>query len=353
MTKKIFEKLPKCKQDSKILLLTHTDMDGSGPVVILKTVFGKNNVSVKHCPNSSMSSEITAAVLDDETMKQYDMIIICDISCSEEDAYKINISGNADKLVLLDHHVTALGLNQFSWACVCPDIIDDSYRCKYYPSDTTGHSSGTSLLYDYLDYCEVLKGVPNIEFLKTFVHTITIYDTWDWVYIFDRTESAKTLSCLFDIYGAEYFEDKYIGKCMNPYLRRNDHMGLFDETDELFLSIENKKNIEYNKRKETQFVNSKVNIAGRDYNMVYCFADQYLDDIFDRMNEMYPQADIYCINRGNSLSLRTRKDGVNVSGIAKLYGGGGHVQSAGIPITAKIQKEYFESILHSKIQVIA
>lgn len=334
---KRFEKLPKINNGkiSKVFLLTHTDMDGSGPAIILKNLLGEDNVTVKHCPNNTMSKDILAVVLDDKLMEQYDNVFICDISCTEEDARLIDDSPNKNKVVLLDHHVTAMDLNQYDWALVCPDMIRGSYRESYYPAGTVGHSSGTSLMYDYLKYCNLIE--DDNEFLKTLVHTIAIYDTWDWVYVFNSTEEAKKLSSLFYIYGIGYFEKRYIEKC------KNSNALIIDGIDEMFLSIEDKKRTEYCDKKKESFQYSVVKIAEREYEMVYCSAEQYLPDVFALMQTEYPQADVYCINCLYSISLRTRKEGVDVSQIAKLFGGGGHPQAAGFPVKKDLENAYILS----------
>jgi oligoribonuclease NrnB/cAMP/cGMP phosphodiesterase (DHH superfamily) len=126
MKKEQFSKLRKLNKDDKILLLTHTDMDGSTKIV-MDQMF--DNVDVWHCNNNAMSYLIKKAVTT-EVADEYDAIVVTDISCNKEDAEIINNSPNKNKLTLLDHHPTATHLNQYPWAVVEVNVVEDSFRLE-------------------------------------------------------------------------------------------------------------------------------------------------------------------------------------------------------------------------------
>ena len=70
--------------NAKILLLTHTDLDGAAPAVIIRTAFPDQDIDVRYCNNSEMSEVIRNSVLD--TNSEYDLVIVTDISVNAEDA---------------------------------------------------------------------------------------------------------------------------------------------------------------------------------------------------------------------------------------------------------------------------
>ena len=341
----LFQKLPKINTNNTILLLTHTDMDGSGPVILLKSIF--NNIDVEHCPNALMSRTIKQKATDDEIAKQYDTIIVCDISCTEQDAEIIQKYRKIKNLILLDHHMTAVELNKYKWACVQPDILTDTYRNQllYGLPTTPVKSSGTSLLFDYLTYCGLTKSISNLELAKELTFFIAGYDTWDWVEIFKKDMRFQNLDTLFETYGFTEFENTYIERLSNT----NPQNTLFNNTDELLLRIaESKRQAHITKIKR---ILSTGNVKFNDnyLTFVFCFATEYLQDTFDIMKENYPDTDLYIIDYGNGLSFRTTKEDINIADIVKPLGGGGHPGAGGIAIPFRNRKELIDEILQTQL----
>ena len=62
-----------------ILLLTHNDLDGSGPVIILNKYF--ELVETIHCSNENMEQIISENVLNEDILNSYDAVFITDIHC--------------------------------------------------------------------------------------------------------------------------------------------------------------------------------------------------------------------------------------------------------------------------------
>lgn len=71
-----------------ILLLTHNDLDGSGPVIILNKYF--ELIETIHCSNENMDQIISDNVLNEDILNSYDAVFITDIHCSKDTADKIN-----------------------------------------------------------------------------------------------------------------------------------------------------------------------------------------------------------------------------------------------------------------------
>lgn len=363
----------------KILLITHTDLDGSGAAIVLKALLPTEHIDIIRVDNDKMSETIRDNIINNT---KYSMIFICDLSCNEYDAKLIDESNKKDYVMLLDHHQTALHLNQYKWACVYSDCIADNYELKdnNLAKFNKLHTCGTSLLYAYLKYIGVANIFPlafnkvnesykkynNIytdsfcdnnpwslkmyERLDKLVFYISVYDTWDWITIFNGDKQFKDLNNLFHIYGYELFE-----KDMIEYLYTVNRLYMFDFRDCFLLQQEEIRRDNYvNKAMEsiTEVTMDLKNLANEEgiwvYNMAVVYANDYINDIFEAMMNRYDNKniDIFVIISGNKAHLRTTRDNINVGAMAQVYGGGGHPKAAGFSIPEDAMKYNIETIFN-------
>ena len=358
-----FHNLPHLRLDktytNRILLLTHTDMDGSGPAVVLKAAMPDTiTIDVQHCSNDTMSKDILYAVTNENVARKYDLIIACDISCTLDAAEHINYSDNRYKFVLLDHHDTALELNKFEWACVCPKLIDNEYYHNAYGDKfSLGHSSGTSLMFDYLrhydfigDHLTVNSDI-DVNVLRCLVDLIMRYDTWDFNDIFEKEDMKPyELNQVFEGMGSEIFE-KHMYKCCT---KSNKNIApterIFDDIVTMVLGIEQSKIKTHKEIVRKRLINGMITLDNKPYSMVYCYTDRYLQAAFETMQDEYPDSDLYAINYGTGVSVRTRKPEIHVGKLLKGIGGGGHAGAGGLKISSEKQKEYIESAFKAEIK---
>lgn len=332
MKKSDFSKLKPIGKGDKILLLTHTDMDGSG-VVVLNQMF--DNVEIRNCSNNNMSYVIKKHVLDSN---EYDTILVVDISCNKEDAEVIDKSPNKKKLVLLDHHETALHLNQYGWAVVEPSLVEDSFRTKYYEGLDGGHSSGTSLLYDFLDYQGHTERVKNKELLEEYVNLVAMYDTWDWNDLFGKDEKPKQLEDVFEMYGIDMFQ-----RVMSEKIENGEALVGIEE-ESLLRSFKEEEDA-YVCTASEAFEEGVVNIQGKPYTFVMSVSDAHLGAVLDRMKGDFEEADLHIVNYGSGISLRTLKEGIHIGNLVKQFGGGGHPKAGGMRISKELQVAQIEKNL--------
>lgn len=336
-----FAKLAKVNENSRILLLTHTDLDGAGAAVLLKSFF-RDGVDVIHCPNDMMSRMIRDKASDPDTAKEYDLMIVSDISCSEEDAEYVDKHKQV-ALVLLDHHQTAVGLNRFSWACVQPLLLKGSYRDSilYETGAVSVHSSGTSLVYDYMEYCGLTRKFRNPELAKRFVFMVAAYDTWDWVNVFGGDKYFRILQTLFEQYGIELFESVFWKRISNS--RRG--LNLYSDTDSLLLRIaENKKKYFLKEKVANRIRGGNTTLCGRTYSFAYCSINENIPDVFEYMMENY-DVDLHIVDYGSGLSFRTRRKDINLGQITKEFGGGGHPGAGGVKIPLEQRVETLKRVM--------
>lgn len=330
MTKKtLFERLPKPFRGAKILLLTHTDLDGEVPAIILKLLF--EDVTVKHCSNGTMDYNIRHEIMDD-TADAYDFIFITDISCREKSAEWINDHANSSKVILLDHHPSAEYLDMYDWTCVMPELVEDSFRAEYYigkPDEYAPHSSAASLVYDFFDYLGWFDDMApaKLELLKKLVHYVASYDTWDWSNIFKReTMDMYYLNVLHEAYGDDVFEESFMAKL------NSESCELFDHTDNVVINSHNTKVARHLETVKNNVKTGHWNIEGTYYSITYINCDRFLSETADFLKKEFPDTDLYVTNYGTGLSIRTEKDNINVGAIAAKIGGGGHPGAGGCKI---------------------
>lgn len=342
--KELFKKLAKVLLGCRVLLLTHTDMDGAAPVVILSILFGER-VDVIHCSNAEMSRIIREKSTDPETAEKYDVILVADISCTEEDAEIIDRHKVVD-VVLLDHHATALGLNRFRWACVQPELIPGSFRdaVLYGTEAKPVHSSGTSLVYDYLEYCNLTDMLPNRELAKYFTFLVSGYDTWDWVNVFGKDQRFRDLQTLFMQYGIEEFETAFTERLSDPAAEV-----LFNDTDRMLLRIADSKRKHFLEDIVAHRIRTgNIRIGERYYSLAYCTVSENMPDVFEYMRANY-DVDICMIDFGTGVSMRTDKSDVNIAEIVKRVGGGGHPGAGGVRIPFEKKQALLEDVLDAAI----
>lgn len=353
----LFSKLKKLEPTDRVLLLTHTDADGAGPEILLRYTIGSKNLTVKHLNNGIMSREIRNAVCSSDA-NDYDTIIACDISCSKGDAKAIAASENAAKLVILDHHLTSSHLNEYPFGISYHGMVSDSFRAPLFkncPYD--GLSSGTSLMYDYLHYINLVDtDRDDNEFgnkdaiLREIVHLIATYDTWDWVNCFKKNPRYLKFNRLFDIYGNDHYVSIMLKKAFrgsdetacgfSPVMESNiGNAYLFDSIDEFVLEIDADKRKLHLEQVKDSIQTGFIVLNNYKYSLVYVNNTKYSNDVFEMMKQLYPDTDLYVINYGSGVSVRSMKNSINVAEIVSHYNGGGHLGAGGfkIPMTNIIE----------------
>lgn len=174
----LFGKLAKVNKDDRILLLTHDDADGAGAEIVLRCMFPDKNIKVVHLSNGVMSGRVKEALTDAAIAESFGKVIACDISCNEADAeYIDSLPDINSRFVLLDHHLTSQYINRYSWGVSFGNMLEDSFLVNYY---SNGHSSGTSLILDYMYYCDI-NFLPDASCITTenICLWISAYDTRD------------------------------------------------------------------------------------------------------------------------------------------------------------------------------
>ncbi|WP_046175717.1 DHH family phosphoesterase [Domibacillus indicus] len=287
-------------------LLSHNDLDGVSCGILAKLAFG-SDAAVRYNSISGLNQEVQWFL---ENGDPGTFLFITDLSVNEENEQKLNdFYQSGGKVQLLDHHKTALHLNNYDWGHVV--IEEEEGRL----------ASAASLLYNYLITYEYLTPSPAAD---EFVELVRQYDTWEWEKHGNR--QAQRLNALFFLISIDEFEEKMINR-----LKTSDHF-FFDELEEKILDMEERKTERYIRRKRRELIQAPVEnqFAG------IVFAESYHSELGNELSKDCPHLDyIAIINAGSRrISFRTIHDSVDVSETAGFFGGGGHAKAAGSPLTA-------------------
>ena len=303
----------------KIKLFTHDDLDGVGCALVLKHIFetqAKIDVDVEYLTVRECDSRVRGYVKKRE-IDDYKLTFVTDLSVSRDTAEYIDkvlynrVNNKMNKHIqLIDHHKTALELNEFSWATVV---------MKH---DNGVLASGTSLTLEFI--LNEFRDELNVEEVKLggllkLVELIRQYDTWDWTREGGNAK-ANDLNLICSIYGLNQFLERYINFTAFSPLFNN-----------LELALIAKEQDECNKYVRKQ-LEKMVTIVKGYYRFGVVPASSYKNEICDAINKMQgiDIAVAIDLNTGR-MSFRTAKN-IDLTKVVEEFGGGGHPKACGATI---------------------
>ncbi|CAM5219215.1 Oligoribonuclease NrnB/cAMP/cGMP phosphodiesterase (DHH superfamily) OS=Ureibacillus acetophenoni OX=614649 GN=SAMN05877842_108131 PE=4 SV=1 [Ureibacillus acetophenoni] len=293
-------------------LLSHNDLDGVGCGILAKLAFGQD-VKVRYNSIAFLNREIEYFLENDNPDT---FLFITDLSPNEQNEKKLQQFYEANGNVkLIDHHKTALHLNDYEWGYVLVEAEDGRL------------TSATSLFYEYLVTNNFL--VEN-EAISEFVELVRQYDTWEWEK--NENHKAHSLNSLFFLVSIDEFEETMIERLQN-----NSQFD-FDDFEKRLLNMEEDKIDRYIRRKRREIVQAKI---GKYYTGIV-YAESYHSELGNELGKEHPHLDyITILNMGGKrISFRTIYDHVDVSEIAGRFGGGGHQKAAGCNLVEEAYKLY-------------
>lgn len=300
----------------KVKLLTHNDLDGVGCYIVSRIMLPSDyKIDVTYCTHGNIEEMTSEAILH---MDEYEKIYMTDIVVYDSYIQQFFTPEVASKFVIIDHHKTALELKKYEFAHVSVE-------------ENEVLMSGTYLFYKYL---KEIYNVSNRK-LERFVENVRAYDTWDWKK--NGNQLAKTTNDLMYIKGINDFAEDMIDAVANT----EDDLFL-NETDWILLKYETQKLVNYIKSKEKDIIDFRL---GDNYHFGVVYAEQYVSDLGSQLAMLHPEFDAIAIIGAKTVSLRTIREDVDVSEIAKQYGGGGHQKAAGFPIETAERMMYIMRIL--------
>ncbi|MBP3953068.1 DHH family phosphoesterase [Bacillus suaedae] len=289
---------------------SHNDLDGVSCGIIARIAFGAN---VTNRYNSVQGLDLQVERYLEKAVED-DHLFITDLSVNKENEERIeSFIKKGGNVTLIDHHKTALHLNDYTWGNVTVAYPDGHLACA------------TSLLYDYLvEHYDLEK----TNALNEFVDLVRQWDTWEWDQ--NKTMNAKRLNDLFYMLSIDEFEERMVRR-----LTSEDSFS-FDEFEEKLLDMEETKIERYIKRKRRELVQTFIG----DYCVGIVHAESYHSELGNVLGKDCPHLDYITILNlgGKKMSFRTIHDEVDVSAVAAKFNGGGHVKAAGATLTEEAYK---------------
>ena len=299
-------------------LLSHNDLDGVGCGILAKLAFGKQ-VKVRYNSVSGLDREVEWFLENNDLETG---LFITDLSVNEENEKKLDVFyKDGGKVLLLDHHKTALSFNEYEWGRV---IVEDAEGKL---------TSATSLFYDYLVTQQLLN--PS-NAIAEFVELVRQYDTWEWEK--NENHQAQRLNALFYLITIEEFEEEMIDRLTTS------EQFQFDAFEIRLLDMEDNKIERYIRRKRRELVQTQTD--GHYAGIVY--AESYHSELGNELGKEYPHLDYIAILNvgGKRVSFRTIHNHVDVSEVAGSFGGGGHAKASGCSLTKEAYQLFVAETFH-------
>lgn len=302
----------------KTLILTHkADIDGLSPIIFLKIL--RKDIDYILLNANEINQKINE-IISTKLYTKYDEIFVTDLTLDKQSCELIMKTGCQDKFHTFDHHISNLISNNYSFGTAISVNENGIKECA------------TSLFFKYL------KGIyPEVfdkEIFETYTELVRLNDTWDWA--IDNNIFAKKLNDLHAILGRDKYIENYV-----EFLKNNDKF-YYTEKQEFLLEVENERIQRYLEESEKTMFHATL--CSKRCGIV--FAEQnrsllgnYLADKYSYMLDF-----IIIINMQQGVSYRCVKDDIDVSEIASVYGGGGHIKASGSPMDNNLKKEVIKLI---------
>ncbi|RIJ64985.1 DHH family phosphoesterase [Rummeliibacillus sp. POC4] len=347
-----FKKLPKKLQNyENIHLITHTDLDGVGPSIVLRA-FG-----ITHSPYYVETRKVDEAVQTRlNELNDHELLIITDLSVNEETAEmidKVNKKPDGRFVVLLDHHASAVSLNSYEWATVLPIVNDikmsattlifKALKDAEYEISPIFHSTEEELeeIEKNTEYTTMEKETF-FDRLAHLVEDIRLYDTWDWNVL--SIQEATDLNTIFYARRRHDFIHARMDYLLNGQLFTAEDLAYLQFSKEELRKILKKKS-------KQMIIVPQYQLKGHDtpINIGVVETDSYYSELGNHLAEKFEEEidAVFIISLvKNRVSLRSIGDKVNLSEIAKAYNGGGHPNASGCDLS-ELGAEFLLAVLEA------
>lgn len=282
-------------------LFTHNDLDGVGCAVIAHLAFPNTELAVKYCSYRSVNEEINSLL---DQLKDNSQILISDISVDEATASRL------DKYTvrMFDHHPISV---MRPWMTI----------------DTSPTVCGTSLIAEAL--------LPNMtESVRTFVDAVCMYDTWQ----FEKNIGAfpERLNALHDILGHRGFVEMVVQSLSDGDFFTIPHY--FEQA----ISHSFAERERYFEKKEKALITTTF----LGYKTGLVFADRGVSLMAEYVFQRHPDLDIVAVcYMPTGISLRTRRNDINLTEICRERGGGGHQKASAYYLPGAAAAQVIDIIL--------
>lgn len=296
----------KLNSNSKILNITHNDLDGVGCAILLSYVF--KNINVISCSYYNIDATLNSINIED-----YDFIFVTDIFPNSKDVlYRFK------NLMVIDHHQTATHSPKDNW------FVNTKYSATYLVKHFIDKQFGTDILKHHEDIVSIIHR----------------YDVEMWenrpsmrVELWNRTYKIPMLfNVLFRLYNFDKFLSRFVNGSVS--LTTIEKQYLRDEYNSFNELYDNIDIYEFDKINGCFFV-----------------SDIWVNEIADKL--LYEGGyDIVMFNtlKNYKISVRSKSNDLNIGIFLKERSiGGGHPKSGGVDINTEEDMNRILSYLDDEI----
>jgi len=302
----------------KTIQFTHNDLDGVACAIVAKLFIPGIEVYSLECGEADRK-------IWDVLSKQTETctIIISDLSYNEASKDITIELLSKHRCIIADHHASSVWMN---------DIFSRKHEIL---AEEDGDLCGAKLLYTLLHrkYGYYAAGNKLTEFLDS----VNSWDTWTWVNDIKTSEVTELLSnksvylnYMYLCFGFEEFI-----KIITYYLCQPSIKSLIYTSDMKTklnkfideMSVDLSKSLSDVKLGVLKYDDNELKVL---YTTNYNYQASLIALLLSK-SKLYKDADLIMIEGENSISLRNGKN-LDLSELAKDFGGGGHYSSAGIPL---------------------
>ena len=274
-----------------------------------------------------------------ENLDEYDRVIITDLAINEELLEMIKSCKNPEKIRVFDHHKCDLKN--------LPENVIITKDSPIYPGKLT---CATELYFNFIlndPIFDLVRIRGNVKAIAYFVECVRVYDTFEFWKTRNDPENtqyesyvdAPRLNTLFHILEREDFKQYIYNYLLNEGRNLTHSNAKYPYITEI-LTLEANKNTRYVEAALRRLIKTDLCCTvWRDskahklnYHIGIIFAEKNGPVIGNTACENNPELDFCAVVSNNQVSLYTNKENMDVSSIAKLFGGGGHEEAAGLTI---------------------
>lgn len=348
----ILKILPKRLENYEhIHLITHTDLDGVGPSIVLRAY------GITHSPYYVETRKVDEAVQARlAELNDHELLMITDLSVNDETAEmieKVNRKPDGRYVILIDHHASAIALNNYEWATVLPSVNDIkmSATTLIFKALKDAEYEVSPIIHVTDEENDEIETTPDysvvekelfFDRLAHLVEDIRLYDTWDWNVL--SIQEAADLNTIFYARRRHDFIDARMDYILNGQL--------FTPEDTAYLEFSKDELRKILKKKSKQMVivpNFQLKGHETPLNIGVVETDSYYSELGNHLAEKYTEEiDVVFIISlvKNRVSLRSIGDSINLSEIAKAYNGGGHPNASGCDLS-ELGPEFLTAVIEA------
>lgn len=304
----------------KVKLFSHqSDPDGLGCVVLASLVYSDFDFTL--CKNNKELNLVLQEFIESEGYRSFDKIFVTDL-CPSDDILLEMEAKFPDKILVFDHHITAL------------NSLTKEYSFVTLKEEEQGHfCCGTSLFYEYLKNESDILETP---YIKTFIEYTRLHDTWEWKAT-NHLDSyhLQTLFSHLEAFGYFYH---FREKCLSSKASFS-----YDKQEVAWILKQERIEAEALKTLLEHLVIKKE--GNTTYGTVIGKYD-YRNVLAEELKKVKQNLDILILLAydNGTVSFRSLKE-IPVEPLAREYGGGGHPETAACLLTKEAELKLIKRFL--------